>query len=49
LQTFHEQAIAKALVFSKKPPEDFVDQVMNLLDDDTASGSRTQETFSCND
>jgi len=41
LQTFHEQAIAKAVMFSKQPPEDFVDQVMKLLDNDTALGNRT--------
>jgi len=36
-----ETAIAKAVMFSKQPPEDFVDQVMKLLDNDTALGNRT--------
>jgi len=36
-----ETAIAKAVVYSKQPPEDFVDQVMKLLDNDTALGNRT--------
>jgi len=39
-----ETAIAKAVMFSKQPPEDFVDQVMKLLDNDTALGNRTCDT-----